>query len=68
MGLDVKDENVRSKFNLDWIFERIESINSKQMMKIFGNSKGGKKLEAHREAKGAGKPISKTSTYGSGRF
>lgn len=27
MDIKVRQENVKSKFNLDWIFQRIESIN-----------------------------------------
>jgi hypothetical protein len=29
MGIHLKEENTSSKFSLDWIFDRFESINDK---------------------------------------
>lgn len=45
MGLKIKEENVRSKFSIEWIFEKIQAINEKQMEKVYGHSMGGKKLK-----------------------
>ena len=37
MGIKVKVENTTSKFSLDWIFDRFNKINEKQLNEVFGN-------------------------------
>lgn len=44
MDIKIRQENVKSKFNLDWIYKRIELINEEQYEKIYGHSLGGKNL------------------------
>lgn len=44
MGIKIKEENVRTKFSLDWIFQRLDTFNQKQSEKVYGHNLGGKKL------------------------
>lgn len=52
---------MKSKFSLDWIFERIEAINTKQHEKIYGHSLGGRKLPNDKLTATGGKVISSST-------
>lgn len=37
MGINVKPENTTASFSLDWLFHKFETINEKQMERVFGH-------------------------------
>ena len=37
MDVHIKEENVTGKFSLEWLFEKFDKINEKQLDRVFGH-------------------------------
>ncbi len=54
MGLKVKKDNTTETFNLDWIFQKFETINEEQLEATFGSRKNRTTKKNEDRAKGGG--------------